>query len=104
MELSRVKGLGPTKAEALQAAGITSVEDLAGIDLRKGLTVEGVSHDALKSYKQQARQLLRSEGVAFEKAPYGDGKPRRQGTKAKPKAAKEAAAKRGWFRRILRRK
>lgn len=108
VELSRVKGLGPAKVEALQAAGITSAEELASVDLRKRPDIEGVKPDTLKAYKQRARQLLQSEGVSFEKAPYGTNKPRPrsspQRTKAEPEAAQKAPAKRGLFSRLLRRK
>jgi hypothetical protein len=118
VELSRVKGLGPAKVEALQAAGITSAEELASVDLRRGVDAEGITPAALKAYKQRARQVLHSEGVPFEKAPYGTkaGAPARVGnpdTKktapartAKPAAKRNAPApsappKRGWLRRLV---
>lgn len=118
MELSRVKGLGPAKVEVLQAAGITSAEDLASVDLRKRPDIEGVSADALKAYKQRARQLLQSEGVSFAKAPYDKDKApaakkqKSPTTKKSPVAkaqkkpstpTRQAPAKRGLFARLFRR-
>lgn len=110
MELARVKGLGPKKVEALQAAGIATAEDLASLDLRRGVEAEGITKAALRDYRQRARQLLRSEGAPVPKAPYGAGKaassPEAGRTGQARPAARDAAspsapAKRGWLRRLL---
>ncbi len=84
VELTDVAGLGPAKAEKLKAAGITSVTELAQIDLRRPLDI-GIRRETIKKFKEDARKLLKSEGIEFEKAAYGSG-----GSKAKP-AAKSAA-------------
>lgn len=119
MEWAQIKGLGRTKIEALQAAGITSAEDLAGIDLRRGVQVAGVSRDALKRYKERARQALRSAGQEVPKAPYRrNGKaPARSAKATKPAqqakmapAAKptepvvQADKKRGFLGRLMSRR
>lgn len=93
VELDGVKGLGAAKIEALQAAGISSMEDLAGLDLRRQIDVRGVSHEALKLYKQRARAALRQAGESVPKAPY-----RRRNKSGKPRTKK-----RGWLGRLRRR-
>jgi hypothetical protein len=117
VELSSIKGLGPAKQDALRQAGYGSVEDLAAIDLRKNVEVQGVSPDNLKVLKQRARRLLAAEGKPVPKAPYSrHGKARSSAESGKPaKAAEPAApvvklrekpkgAKPGFLRRLLTRR
>lgn len=69
MDLEAVKGLGPATIGKLHAAGIVSVEDLAGLDLRRRVEVPGIQVDALKEYKKRARAELRSAGEPVPVAP-----------------------------------
>lgn len=100
MELSAVKGLGPTKIEKLKAVGIADGEALAEVDLRTLPEIPGVSRENLKALKKRARQACDKAGVAYAKAPYdaktvakGPGKPAKEG---KPEA-------RGFVARLFRR-
>lgn len=69
MELTDIRGVGPTKAERLKDAGIETVQDLATIDLRKPVDVN-IGRDVLKRAKQDARKALLDAGIPFEKAAY----------------------------------
>ena len=118
MELSSIKGLGPTKQDALRQAGIGSVEDLAGLDLRRNVEVQGVTQDGLKALKQRARRALAAEGVEVPKAPYRRNS--KAGKAPLPKARKDVVTdfrakpaestqpaeteKRGFLRRLLTRR
>lgn len=55
--LEEVKGIGPSAAGKLRASGISSVEELASIDLRNG-GVTGLSKDHLARLRSNARQVL----------------------------------------------
>lgn len=85
MELSHVKGLGPAKQESLKAAGIKTVEALAEVDLRKDPEVPGVSKEALKTYKQRARQTLAGNQASKATA--------KKSTKSAAKKSTKATAK-----------
>ncbi len=61
--------------------------ELAQIDMRKQVDV-GIRRDTLKKFKEDARKLLKAQGVEFEKAAYGSAK---GATKAKPAAKAKAA-------------
>lgn len=112
VDLSDIKGLGPAIQEALRAAGIGSVEDLAGLDLRRSIEAQGVTREALKGLKQRARSVLAAEGKPVPKAPY-----RREGKapvsqvrkdvvtdfRAKPETPARAE-KPGFLRRLLTRR
>lgn len=107
MELGEVKGLGPAKIQALQAAGITSAEDLAGIDMRRKVDIDGVSQDALKRYKQHARQALRKAGREVPKARYRSKSSGKTAATQEPAIStkpskKPEKPKRGFLRRLLR--
>jgi predicted RecB family nuclease len=122
VDLSDIKGLGPAKQDALRAAGIGSVEDLAGLDLRRNVEVQGVTQDALKGLKQRARKALAADGKPVPKAPYRkNGKAGKAPApvsrarkdvvtdfRAKPHASAEPVEsakpeKRGFLRRLLTR-
>lgn len=90
VELTQIKGLGPAKVEALKAAGITTVEKLANLDLRKNVEVDGVSKESLKDYKQRAKQSLRTQAT---KAGKSAAKAGARGTKAGTKTTTKAGAK-----------
>ncbi len=89
VELTDVAGLGPAKADKLKEAGITTVQELAQIDLRKPTDI-GIRSETLKKFKADARKLLKANGIEFEKAPYGSGGAPTK-AKATPKAAKATA-------------
>lgn len=55
--LTLVEGLGPSARDKLERAGITTIEALATLDLRKQ-TVEGLSTEHLQKLKRAARYLL----------------------------------------------
>jgi hypothetical protein len=117
MDLSDIKGLGPAKQDALRNAGIVRVEDLAAIDLRKNVDVQGISQEALKGLKQRARKLLAAEGEPVPKTVYrGNGKGRASAKRAessKPAAPAEPVVgfrekpvpeRPGFLRRLLTRR
>lgn len=55
--LEEIKGVGPSAASKLRASGISSVEELATIDLRNG-GVTGLSKDHLGHLRANARKVL----------------------------------------------
>ncbi|MGB0652130.1 MAG: helix-hairpin-helix domain-containing protein [Thermoplasmatota archaeon] len=124
MELEDIPKMGPVKAEKLRAAGITTVQQIAELDLRKKPDL-GVNHEMLKGYKQAARKMIKDAGGSFSKAAYGDaprakpaakptnGSAAKPAAKAKPAAAPaatvtetapEAPAKGGLFKRLFGRR
>lgn len=60
VELSDVKGVGPSAARKLRQAGVTTVEDLAELDLRKQ-TIAGLSSENLASLRENAQRFLRAQ-------------------------------------------
>lgn len=58
--LTLVEGLGPSAEAKLKDAGISSIDDLAYIDLRK-TDVEGLSTEHIQKLKRNARYLLSDE-------------------------------------------
>lgn len=56
-DLTLVEGLGPSAADKLKHAGITSIEELAELDLRKA-DVEGLSTEHIQKLKRNARYLV----------------------------------------------
>ncbi len=69
-ELVAIKGVGPGKAQKLEAAGYTTVQSVAQLDLRKRIEIDGVSQDFLKTAKANARALLKQRGIPVEKSAY----------------------------------
>lgn len=59
MELEDVKGVGPSAAQKLAAAGIEDVETLAGLDLRT-VTIEGLSSENVGQMRDNAQRLLQA--------------------------------------------
>lgn len=59
MKLTDVKGVGQSAAGKLGAAGITSVEELAELDLRSA-DINGLSNQNLKKLRANAQKLLRA--------------------------------------------
>lgn len=57
MELTHVKGVGPSAKRKLEAAGIETVEDLASVDLRTK-EVEGLSPQNVSQLRGNAQRLL----------------------------------------------
>lgn len=57
MKLTDVKGVGQSAAGKLGAAGISSVEELADLDLR-GADINGLSNQNLKKLRANAQRLL----------------------------------------------
>lgn len=57
VELEDVKGVGPSAARKLRAAGVESVQDLVDLDLR-ATDVEGLSSDNVARLRKQAEHLL----------------------------------------------
>ena len=94
MELNDVPGLGPAKVAKLNEMGIKTAVQLAQMDLRKPVEA-GISKDVLRKAKQSARKMLDQEGIAYEKAPYGDAKPAKKAasTSARTTTAPKPAAK-----------
>lgn len=60
MDLSKIKGVGPSAAKKLKKAGIKTVDDLAGIDLRSA-SVEGLSNDNLQKLRDNAKRFLTAQ-------------------------------------------
>lgn len=102
MEFSSIKGLGPAKQEALREAGITNVEALAGLDLRRNVAVEGITQEGLKGLKGRARQALQAEGRPIPKAPYrrGNAKPSARAAKQEPPMVTMSEKRPGFLRRL----
>lgn len=104
MELTDIKGLGPTKIGSLRAAGIGSVEELAGLDLRRNVEVSGITPDGLKALKARARKALQAEGRPVPKAPYHrSGKAPTKRAAGPKKPVTEVREKPGFLRRLLSR-
>lgn len=60
MELTQVKGVGPSAKKKLESAGITSIEELAEIDLRK-TDVEGLSSENIAQLRDNAERFLEAQ-------------------------------------------
>ncbi|TXT59754.1 MAG: Translation initiation factor 2 subunit gamma [Promethearchaeota archaeon] len=67
MELEDVTGIGAKTAERMKKAGITSIEKLAGIDLKELLKIKGIGKSSAESYIEEAKKILKS--TEKEKAP-----------------------------------
>lgn len=57
MELTHVKGVGPSAKRKLEAAGVETVEELAGVDLRT-TDVEGLSSENMRQLRDNAQRFL----------------------------------------------
>ncbi len=70
MGLEDVKGIGPSAAAKLVAAGVKTIADLAGLDLRK-TTVRGLSSENLTTLRENAQRLLdvRKDPSRLERVP-----------------------------------
>lgn len=60
VELSDVKGVGPSAARKLRQAGVTTVEGLAELDLRKQ-AVDGLSSENLATLRENAQRFLKAQ-------------------------------------------
>lgn len=60
VELSDVKGVGPSAAKKLRQAGVTTVDALAELDLRKQ-AVEGLSSENLATLRENAQRFLKAQ-------------------------------------------
>lgn len=60
MDLSNIKGVGPSAAKKLKKAGIKTVDDLATLDLRS-TEVPGLSNDNLKKLRGNANRFLTAQ-------------------------------------------
>jgi predicted RecB family nuclease len=56
-DLLLVEGLGPSTKDKLHAAGVKTIDDLAGLDLRSA-DVDGLSTQHLQKLKRNARYLV----------------------------------------------
>ncbi|PKK86238.1 MAG: hypothetical protein CVT48_01975 [Thermoplasmata archaeon HGW-Thermoplasmata-1] len=71
MELTRIRGVGPTIAEKLTDAGIASVEDARKMDIGKTAAKTGLKEERLKKFKSLAMGLhvlsdLKGIGATYE--------------------------------------
>ncbi len=60
VELSDVKGVGPSAARKLRKAGVTTVEALAELDLRKQ-SIDGLSSENLATLRENAQRFLKAQ-------------------------------------------
>lgn len=63
MELVDVKGVGDSAARKLREAGIGTVEELSGLDLRRQ-DVDGLSSENLATLRDNAQRLLEAQQAA----------------------------------------
>ncbi len=113
--MTDVAGIGATKAAKLADIGVTTVPELAALDLRRVPTI-GISNEVLKKAKADARKKCHAAGIAYAKAPYAHGKAR-NGSSAQrtpeaakpapktagPRTAESSSARKGFFARLLKR-
>jgi predicted RecB family nuclease len=59
-ELTSVKGVGQSVADKLEAAGITTIDDLAEVDLRSA-DIEGLSSDHVARLRENANRFLQAQ-------------------------------------------
>lgn len=57
MDLTQVKGVGPSAKRKLEAAGIKTVQDLSTVDLRKA-DIEGLSSENVAQLRENANRFL----------------------------------------------